>query len=154
MLILQFSNTKQCSLKLRETIEIDYYLIVKVISSLVIPLKKLIDFGHAHSAQCLLHYRMFRRFYPVPCYLNSGKLFLTLSDWYFNPERGFKPGSVQDGCFWRLPSYFANHSATTAGCTLTLKLLKIFIASHHLLRKIIDHFQWERNSILKMFYWN
>ena len=31
--------------------------------------------------------------HPVPCYLNSDKLFLTLSNQYRNPERGFKPGS-------------------------------------------------------------
>ena len=28
---------------------------------------------------------------------------------------GFKPGSKQDGCLWRLPSYCSNHPATTAG---------------------------------------
>ena len=31
--------------------------------------------------------------HPVPYYLNSEKPFLTLSDWYHNPERGFEPGT-------------------------------------------------------------
>ena len=30
---------------------------------------------------------------PAPCYLNSDKLFLTLSDQYHNPKRGLEPGS-------------------------------------------------------------
>ena len=31
--------------------------------------------------------------YPAPCYLNSDKVFLLLSDQYCNPERGFDHGS-------------------------------------------------------------
>ena len=31
--------------------------------------------------------------YPAPCYLNSNKVFLLLSDQYCDPERGFEPGS-------------------------------------------------------------
>ena len=31
------------------------------------------------------------------------------------PQAGFKPGSEQDGCLWRLPSYRSHLSATTAG---------------------------------------
>ena len=27
---------------------------------------------------------------------------------YYLPQVGFEPGSVQDGCIWRLPSYCAN----------------------------------------------
>ena len=37
------------------------------------------------------------------------------SNWYLSPEQGFKYGSVQDGCFWRLPSYYANFLVTMAG---------------------------------------
>ena len=35
-------------------------------------------------------------YHPAPCYLNSNKVFLFLSDQYCNPERGFKPGSSSD----------------------------------------------------------
>ena len=30
----------------------------------------------------------------------------------FMTRTGFKPGSAQDCCLWRLPIYYANHSAT------------------------------------------
>ena len=49
----------------------------------------------------------------APCYLNSDKLFLTLSNWYRNPEQGFEPGTYSN-----LKHGNLYHSATTAGDTL------------------------------------
>ena len=42
--------------------------------------------------------------HPAPCYMISDKLFISLSDQYCNPERGFEPGSsgynqLRD-CMW------------------------------------------------------
>ena len=37
----------------------------------------------------------------------------------FSPQEGVEPGLAQDGCLWRLPSYYANHSATPAGINKT-----------------------------------
>ena len=34
--------------------------------------------------------------HPAPCYWNSDKVFLLLSDQYCNPEQGFKPGSSSE----------------------------------------------------------
>ena len=41
-------------------------------------------------------YRKRHNCHPVLCYLNSDKLFLTLSDRYRNPEWGFKPGAMSE----------------------------------------------------------
>ena len=48
----------------------------------------------------------------APCYLNSDKVFLLLSDRYHNPELGFEPGSSAFN--WNIVDGL-NHSATTAG---------------------------------------
>ena len=34
--------------------------------------------------------------HPAPCYLNSDKVFLLLSDQYRNPKRGFKSGALSE----------------------------------------------------------
>ena len=52
--------------------------------------------------------------HPAPCYLNSNKVFLLLSDRYCNPEWWFKPGTQGILFTWIWESAL-DHTATTAG---------------------------------------
>ena len=50
--------------------------------------------------------------HPAPCYLNSYKVFLLLSNRYHNPEQGFEPGTY---CLYlNLKHDDLNRLATTA----------------------------------------
>ena len=45
---------------------------------------------------------------------------------YFVSQAGFEPGSAQDGCLWRLPTYYANPSATMSGLSLLVSTSYLF----------------------------
>ena len=64
--------------------------------------------------------------HPVPCYLNSNKVFLLLSDKYHNPEQGFKPGSLSEcELEFDTSSKLLGHHGRSVKICIVLKILII-----------------------------
>ena len=71
--------------------------------------------------------------------MNSSKLFLTLRDWYHNPERGFEPGTQGILSTWIWDSAL-DHSATTAGCLFPFLWHLFVYKSFRKLREILCYY--------------